>query len=53
MFKKKYQAPALRILGTVEKLTGYTSTHDVFGGGFLSSRSKAVANKQAPSDFSS
>jgi hypothetical protein len=51
--KKPYAKPELSVHGSVEAITGFTGSHDVFGGGFLSSRSKAAAKKQGPSDFCS
>lgn len=51
--KKPYAKPALRVHGSVEAITGFTKDHDVFGGGFLSSRSKAAAKKHGPADFGS
>jgi len=51
--KKPYSKPELQVHGSVEAITGYTGGHDVFGGGFLSPKSKAKAKKQGPADFGS
>jgi hypothetical protein len=51
--KKPYTKPVVRVHGSVEDITGYTGQHDVFGGGFLSTHSKAAAKKHGPADFGS
>jgi hypothetical protein len=51
--KKPYAKPQLQVHGSVEAITGYTGDHDVFGGGFLSPKSKAAAKKHGPADFGS
>ncbi len=51
--KKTYAKPQLQVHGSVEAITGYSGDHDVFGGGFLSPKSKAKAKKQGPADFGS
>ena len=50
--KKPYSKPELQVHGSVEAITGYTG-QDVFGGGFLSPKSKAKAKKHGPADFGS
>jgi hypothetical protein len=48
--KKQYAKPALKLHGSVESVTGFTGEHDVFGGGFLSTKSKCKAKLQGPAD---
>jgi hypothetical protein len=48
--KKHYAKPALKLHGSVESVTGFTAEHDVFGGGFLSTKSKCKAKLQGPAD---
>lgn len=51
--KKTYAKPQLQVHGSVEAITGYAGDHDVFGGGFLSPKSKAKAKRHGPADFGS
>jgi len=52
--KKQYSKPELHVHGSVEAITGYSGKDtDVFGGGFLSPKSKAKAKKLGPADFGS
>ncbi|MET0283413.1 MAG: hypothetical protein ABW352_03045 [Polyangiales bacterium] len=48
--KKQYVKPALKLHGSVEAVTGFTGEHDVFGGGFLSTKAKCKASGQGPAD---
>jgi len=49
--KKDYKKPELKMHGSIEEVTQVS--HDVFGGGFLSTHSKAKARRLGPSDYGS
>ncbi|HEX5656408.1 MAG TPA: hypothetical protein VFX59_04400 [Polyangiales bacterium] len=46
--KKQYAKPALKLHGSVESVTGFTGEHDVFGGGFLSTKAKCKSDTHGP-----
>jgi hypothetical protein len=48
--KKQYVKPALKRHGSVEAITGFGGTHDVFGGGFLSTNAKCKSTGHGPAD---
>lgn len=49
--KKPYAKPTLTLHGSVESITGFgPEQHDVFGGGFLSTKHKCTAKGQGPAD---
>lgn len=48
--KKQYSKPALKLHGTVEAITGFGPSHDVFGGGFLSTNAKCKSKIHGPAD---
>ena len=51
--KKSYTKPTLLAHGSVEVITGYAGSHDVFGGGFLSQSAKCKSKQHGPADFGS